>query len=403
VKSEKNNHETKCDGAPRLIQPRGARYNLEVGKFIRPIEWHLYRSIDALLEGETGEPSIMKGRNLRERARILQSKWHRYSNPVAIGVDASRFDQHVSAGLLAIEHELYLRCYTGDERERLRWLLSLQLVNKGFAGDLRYSVSGCRMSGDMNTALGNCVLMSLMCYAYRLHTGIRMSIMNDGDDCLLIAEAEHEHMIRNGCHAFFTEFGMNVTLENTARVIEHVEFCQARPVWSSVHDGYIFTRDPWKCLSADASGVVNFQTLPSALKTLHSIGVCGGVLSRGLPVMQTFYRKLRGLSKTGVDLLNDSSISASGLLRHARELQRADHMHALSHLQESELVSSITLVDRVSFWRAFDITPTDQVLLERRLDGWTLDTKEIYDVGPSHVYVGRQLTRVNWENIPQAI
>lgn len=162
-------------------------------------------------------------------------------------------------------------------------------------------------------------------------------------------------------------------------------------------------RDVWKCLSADAGGVVNFQTLPGALRTLHSIGVCGGVCARGMPVLQTFYGKLRSVSRKGVSLATDSSISNSGLLRHARDLAKADFSRALSNLHESELVAPIHMTTRVSFWRAFNITPTEQVLLEERLRGWQLATKEIYDRGPSHVYVGRQLTRVNWENIPHVI
>lgn len=403
VKSEKNNHENKCDGAPRLIQPRNARYNLEVGKFIKPIEHYLYRIIDTLLEGPNGYPSIMKGRNLIERADILQRKWDQFAKPVAISIDASRFDQHVSRGLLEVEHELYLRCFAGSDYRYLAELLEMQLVNQGFAGNLRYSVSGCRMSGDMNTALGNCVLMCLMCFCFKEHLGIQMSIMNDGDDCLLIMEQENECLVRERCHDFFWGFGMDMGMEPPAHCLEDIEFCQARPVYSGVHGKHIFCRDVWKCLSADAGGVVNFQTLPSALKTLHSIGVCGGVLSRGMPVTQVFYRKLRAVSTKGVSLTNESSISHSGLLLHAKQVAKADFSRALTNLHESELAAPITLRTRVSFWRAFGVTPTDQALIEGRLEEWQLDTKEIYDRGPSHVYVGRQLTRVNWENIPQRI
>jgi hypothetical protein len=403
VKSEKNNHEAKLDGAPRLIQPRTARYNLAVGVFIKPIEHVLYSHIDELLEGILGEPTIMKSRNLRQRAMILEKKWNDFNKPVGIPLDASRFDQHVSIPLLEIEHSLYLKFFSGSDRNRLGWLLNMQLVNEGFAGELRYRVSGCRMSGDMNTALGNCVLMCLMCKCYRTFTGLKMKFMNDGDDCVLICEAEHEQRVRDTCHEFFWGFGMDMSIGTTAHCLEEVEFCQAQPVWLDEAGGYMMIRNVNQCLAKDAGGVVNFQTLKSALRTLHSIGVCGGVLSRGVPVLQVFYRKLRALSKRGVNLTVDSSISASGLLLHARQIARAEFSSALSNLPENMLNKEISSQTRVSFWKAFDITPTDQVLLENRLEEWTLDCTRIYDVGPSHEYEGSRLTRVNWENIPQLL
>jgi hypothetical protein len=52
--------------------------------------------------------------------------------------------------------------------KELAELLKWQLQNKGFArtidGLIKYSVEGCRMSGDMNTALGNCTIMCALVY-----------------------------------------------------------------------------------------------------------------------------------------------------------------------------------------------------------------------------------------------
>ncbi len=115
----------------------------------------------------------MKGMDVRTVAKVLREKWDMFPNPVAIGLDASRFDQHVSVPALEFEHSVYLSCFKQKKhRERLAKLLKLQLENHctGYAEDgvIKYTTTGTRMSGDMNTSLGNCVLMCSLIHSYLL-------------------------------------------------------------------------------------------------------------------------------------------------------------------------------------------------------------------------------------------
>jgi hypothetical protein len=138
VKAEKLNVSAKSDPDPRVIQPRSSRYCYAVGLYIKAVEHMLYKAIDSLF----GARTVMKGLNADQRGAAFHEAWNRFKDPVAVGLDASRFDQHVSTALLQLEHSIYLACFDNDEE--LERLLNMQLVNRGFVrcaeGSIRYVV-----------------------------------------------------------------------------------------------------------------------------------------------------------------------------------------------------------------------------------------------------------------------
>ncbi len=54
VKAEFINSDEKPDPDPRVISPRDPRYNVEVGKYLRPIEHRIYGMIAKIF----GEPTV---------------------------------------------------------------------------------------------------------------------------------------------------------------------------------------------------------------------------------------------------------------------------------------------------------------------------------------------------------
>jgi len=138
VKAEKLNISRKPDPAPRVIQPRNVRYNVEVGRFLRRFEHYLYRGIDTIWGG----PTVIKGYTVEQIGEIVSDAWYSFRSPVAIGFDMKRFDQHVSVEALKWEHSVYLDAFCNDEY--LRELLSWQLENRGvgYASDgfIKYKV-----------------------------------------------------------------------------------------------------------------------------------------------------------------------------------------------------------------------------------------------------------------------
>jgi len=229
VKAEKTNLTVKPDPVPRVIQPRDPRYNVEVGRFLKPIEHKIYEAVDDLFGG----PTIFSAYNAYEQARLIREKWDSYAHPVCVGLDAKRFDQHVSKQALEFEHSFY-RLIFG--RSELTQLLDWQVHNRGVArardGWFSYQKTGGRASGDMNTSLGNKLLMCLMCKSYMDAKPFGISLVNNGDDCLLILDRANLGLL-DDLDQWFGEFGFKLTMETPVVNFEHIEFCQTSPVYSN--------------------------------------------------------------------------------------------------------------------------------------------------------------------------
>lgn len=341
----------KPDPAPRLIQPRGPRYNLRVARFLKPHEHAVYRGVAEVWGSDV---VVAKGLNAHQRAVALHRKWSTFTDPVAVGLDASRFDQHVSVPALRWEHGLYVSLFRRSaEVSELRQLLEWQVRNRGWIrcadGTIRYEIDGCRMSGDMNTALGNCVLMCAMMWAYTRELGVRAELLNDGDDCVLMVEREDLGAVERSAVPWFRDMGFVMKVEPAVDVFEKIEFCQASPVRTP--RGWVLVRNPSAVVYKDQ---ICFRPVRNAAEwdtRRGAIAACGAALSDGVPVMAAYYRYLgrgvpdgklrRGQPETGMDYL-------------------ALGMDDRSVVPDAEA--------RVSFWRAFGVTPTEQLALEERLD-----------------------------------
>lgn len=339
VKAEKVNFTAKGDPAPRVIQPRSPRYNLEVGRYLKLFESELVSGFERMC----GYNVVLKGLNADGVARQLWSNWNEFEQPCATGLDASRFDQHVSREALLFEHSVYNDVFRSKE---LRELLSWQLINKGFgrvgSSLLRYTVEGCRMSGDINTGMGNCLIMSCCVLAYFDHVGVRARLANNGDDCVVFCDKRDLHKL-SGLDAWFTGLGFKLTREPTVDVFERVEFCQSQPVM--VGGEYRMVRNPWTAMSKDCVSLLSWDSEQAFNIWRHAIGTCGLELTRGVPVWEAFYRRIHVDAKTGggMELVYDSGLGFA-----ARGVKSA----------------VIDNQARYSFWLAFGIDPDLQVQVE---------------------------------------
>lgn len=346
LKAEKINLSSKPDPAPRVIQPRDPRYNVEVGVFIKHLEHSIYHAVNAVFK----ETTIMKGSNAQQSGRIMHEKWSRFARPVAVGLDASRFDQHVSQDALSWEHSVYLQCFRGTDRNRLSELLRWQLVNKGVArasdGLVKYKVDGCRMSGDMNTGLGNCLIMCALVHAFCGHAGItKFSLANNGDDCVLFMEQSDLRKL-DGLAQWFLEMGFTMKVEDPVYDLERVEFCQTHPIWTP--QGYLMVRKHKVAMAKDCVSLVPLTCASSYNKWRHAVGTAGLSLTGGIPVQQEFYScMLRGAVQGDVD---KHPAMETGFARLAKGMDRD---YAVVHPRT-----------RYSYWLAFGVTPDAQCALE---------------------------------------
>jgi hypothetical protein len=307
----------------------------------------------------------------------------------AISIDASRFDQHVSLDALRWEHSVYLTSVPYGERKFLSWLLKQQLVNTGTAwapdGRVRYRTRGCRMSGDMNTSMGNCLLMCGMVHAMMTRLGVRARLACNGDDCVIFVEKHHEGRVMAMIPDYFRNLGFTMKVEQPVHVIEHIDFCQTRPV--CVAGEWRMVRNPRTALSKDLTllqpGAQGRQVLAYSL-WMSAVGKCGSSISSGVPVFQSFYQWMVG-GVTPTTTGNTWAQAAPTRLRPGRGKQSATTqgfgVHGgLQYMSQGMTAALLPIcpTTRLSFWLAWGITPDCQIEFERSV---ALTSREVSCVG----------------------
>ncbi len=277
----------KVNPSCRAIQFRSPVYTLLAASYFKPIEHHLYQA-----RGGHGFPTtrfIAKNMRPDQRAASMLEKFESLPGCEVLELDASRFDAHVSKELLEIEHLFWLRC---NKDPQFAQLLKWQIDNKGSAytkqGRIRYSVEGGRMSGDANTAAGNCVLMSCMLSAFGISLGAKFDFLCDGDDSVFFYQGPKVKECQ--VQEFFRGFGMTMKIENRTTEFRKINFCQGKPCF--IDGRWTLVRDPVKILSKTTiNPKFSIKSLrPKLLKTIAQAELS---LNRGVPVLQSYLVALR--------------------------------------------------------------------------------------------------------------
>lgn len=357
VKAERTDGFSKANPDPRMIQFRDPRYCVEISRFLKPIEEHLYR-MKGISRGVPRTRNVAKGLNQVERACLLRSKIVPFVDVRILSLDASRFDKHVSRELLELEHLVYT---TSNPHPLFARLLRAQLDNKCFSTrGIKYRTRGKRMSGDMNTALGNCVIMMMMLYTFMDWCG-KWDCLDDGDDVLLLVEGYDLERVQSSVKAEFLKFGMTMKVEHVSDELHDVEFCQSKVI--DCCGGIKFVRNPFKVLSCALSGVRYFGDPNGRRNLLYSIGTCELVLNLGVPVLQSFSIAIRrnARGKLNFNLLGEAEV------RFRREL-KTYNMTVVN-------VEPLVITDRArdTFALAFGIDVQTQLRMESWLENWSFN------------------------------
>lgn len=369
VKAERLDPNAKVNPDPRAIQYRGAVYCVAFAKYLRPIEEFLYQSSSAS-DGVPRSRSVAKGLNSVDRAELLVAKLSNFNDPIVVSLDMSRFDKHVSASHLKAVHSVYL---SSNPDKEFAWLLHQQLNNKCFSSlGLRYKTAARRMSGDMDTAIGNIVIMLIMVIAVcrnTLHLA-KWDCLDDGDDCLVILEKPDYARFMDFAPSLFLQMGMEVTFSRSSSVVFEINFCKSRVIEYDA-GRYKFVRDFRDVMSKSLCGSRNWGDSTYRSRVINATGMCELVLNLGIPVLQSF----------ALALLRNSE---GGTRRHARDglLQRALKDASLIGCSiESVRPREITEIARETFAIAFGLDIFEQIQLENALDRWTFSNAlpEVWD------------------------
>jgi hypothetical protein len=360
VKGEKFDPTAKVNPDARVIQARSPKANLMLARFLRPMERKIYS-----LKDRFGLPLFAKTAGAFERAQMIREKF-KFMGPgtCCFSLDGERWDMHIKSAVLREEHRVYNRMCRDHE---LRGILKHQLINIGSTRHgVRYVVEGCRMSGDMNTALGNCVLMCGMVHAaieQILGPDAWFTIYDDGDDCLLFLREEDVDKVREGIGNAFLGFGQELKLENEARDPSDVVFCQSKMVQTEL--GWQMVRNWRKVLSHGTAGTKHWNNKKLVRPMMNAVGSCELALNRGIPVLQSYGLALKRLGRG--EQLKWLDVEA-GLKIRVKQTLKVSHegIEGVYNIQGLP----ITTDARMSFERTWGVPIWEQLVIEGYLDSW---------------------------------
>lgn len=336
---------------PRMIQARSVRYNCVLGDYLKPIEHQLYniKGTGRLRKYLPPSRLIAKGCNMERRANLIRQKMQRFNRPLVVSLDASRFDAHVTT-MLEVEHLIYKRYWRSPELQRI---LAWQVYNRGRTSNgIRYKCKYGRMSGDMNTALGNCIIsiVVLANIMRRLHMRPhRWDMLCDGDDVLLFVDQSSRDIL-DKLPQLYLEHGFKIKVENITSDFNKVRFCQTFPCESVM--GPKMVSDPTRTLSRSLVGVKHWSEPKFVPKYLALIGYCELALNMGIPVLQEF----------ALTIMSWGSVLPKSVHRTGRVIKalREERQHEIAPLP-------ISTEARIAFEDATGLTPEEQRAIEGAL------------------------------------
>lgn len=360
VKKERTVYkETKVNPECRAIQFRDRRFTLEFMSLIVPSEHVFYNLHD--VPGFGFGRIFAKSRNPRQRGADLRGK---YDHLAALGggpvkillLDAHRWDAHVNVDLLRVEERFYARTsrHPRRVREMCRWQQHNRCSFRSGEYSVNYTVDGERMSGDANTAYGNCLLMGTLIAAFCEHLQLEhFTIYDDGDDSVLMYLGPD--VADQDVNDFFLRAGVEMAVEGRPTEFEHIDFCQSRPV--QLADGWCMVRDPRKLLAAIN---VSHKLRDPKHRASYISTVCKGEASlvRGCPVLQA-------VLGTYIEAL-DAEMSSRQRKRISK-LAIADNYRMSQWLPSNwtqKVERPVTTTARRSFANAWDISVEQQMRYE---------------------------------------
>jgi hypothetical protein len=315
---------------------------------VKPVEGVVYKLLDEMCGGRT----VMKGLNSLQVGQAVAEAWDSFRAPVAVGVDAKRFDQHTRTPALRYEQSIYKMFFAGEDRVELSRLLSWQLSSKcrAYLPDavIKFTMN-IRASGDMNTGLGTCVIACSLVHSYCDSVDLKYRLLNNGDDCVILVERDDLPKL-DGFFDFCKKAGYWMVVEPPVDQLEQISFCQTHPVLTS--RGWTMVRDFPHSVAKDMVSLLPLTTESAWRKWAHDVGNCGMAINSGVPVLWSVYSSL---ARAGRGTFGSHPWTRnSGFFRMARGLESS--------------YSPISDEARLSFYRAFGVPPDTQVEIERHYD-----------------------------------
>nr|QRQ90146.1 MAG: hypothetical protein 2 [Riboviria sp.] len=208
--------------------------------------------------------------------------------------------------------------------------------------------------------------MSCLVKLYCEERGIEASLANNGDDCLVFMDRRSLSRFSEGLAEWFLEMGFNMKVETPVFEFEHCEFCQCQPVWSGLE--WLMVRNPYVALSKDVVGL-GLSTEREYQQWCYAVGVGGLSLYGDLPLFCSLYTRM-------------AEVGLASRMNRSLLYQSSGFFRMLSYQVRRTDGRSIVLDEcRLSFARAFGISPALQAVWESHLGGLSFQLREGRPVG----------------------
>lgn len=317
---------------PRAIQSRTPQYNLELSRYIKAFEHHIYKSVTMGVVSETRV--IAKGLNPIQRAELILEKARHFDDPIFILLDHSRFDSTINTSHLRSTHVKYQRAFKSGH---LRTLLRCQLNNICYSKNgIKYQTKATRMSGDPDTGCGNSVINADVLWGFFKFSNIlKYDFVLDGDDSIGFIERSDFDKLDMG---LFGRMGFDTKFSFTDN-IHQAEFCQSRLVLTTPPR---MVRNPVRAISHSQSSRRKYP-LHQYKQWVSAVGACELSINQGVPIMQAFGYQLSQISK--VKLFDEDT--------------------SWRMIHGADKIQPITTQARISFYEAWGVAPGLQEALEQ--------------------------------------
>lgn len=269
---------------PRMIQYRSFKFTARLQQYLLPMEHKIFKWGQTLEKATSLKDRLFaKGMNSWQVGSWVADNWADFARPRADLWDVSRFDAHM--GKLVREY-LEFPVYRKMNPD-IAWMLQAMRKNKcRTKNGVVYESSYTMCSGEACTSSGDSLVMAaVLKYIYR-NTDAR--ILVNGDDSVVICDDSFKPD-----HTVFEDCGLPTKYE-TADIMEHVEFCQCRPV--KVGGRWRMVRNPIRVLSRSVHTIKNFAGVGPYADWLSSVGVGEVACNDGVPILQQWgmYLKSHG-------------------------------------------------------------------------------------------------------------
>jgi len=357
---------------PRVISFRDGkglpyRFLISLLRYLCNLEHTLYSVAGILGPGLC----FAKSMNVRRRAeRILEMIRELGGKCIYASLDCSAFGGHVNVFQLRLCHDFYKRSLhpflNVAQRAELAKLLDWQLNNRCRSPFLSYTVKGKRMSGDLDTGLGNSIINAIMLRSFMERIGVpetHFRYLIDGDDCVVLVNEEYQLVFTSEAFvSHYLRFGHELKVEELEplKSAEQVLFCQCRPVLLS--NGFCMVRDPFKMMTAPGINANWFWRTEDFYEYFHAVSHAELHLNKGVPVLASYWRMCQRFVPRGFRA------------RKTRDVLKTEYRYQRENfgvvLEPTNAEGDLTLETRASFARAFGITLEQQFLLELSFEQW---------------------------------